>query len=251
MLVEIAASDGKGRILIDNPPLNILTRDLLAQLRDGLEELRADPELRVLLLAARGKHFSAGADVAEHLPPQFRELIPEFVATVVSLLEFPVPVIAAVQGKCLGGGLELVLAADMVIAAEGASFGQPEIKLGVFPPVACVLLPVLVPRGAAAEVLFTGEVLTAAEAREWGLVHEVVPDGELEARAGALANRVARQSASSLRLAKRCYQGDPTALRGVLERAARIYVDELMATEDALAGLEAFLQKRDPVWRHR
>lgn len=236
---------------MDNPPLNILTRDLLSELRSALGELGRDPEVRVLVLAARGKHFSAGADVREHLFPECRDLIPEFVETVGALLDFPVPVIAAVRGRCLGGGLELALAADLVIAEEGASFGQPEIKLGVFPPVACVLLPLLVPRGAAAELLFTGELLSAGEAKELGLVRYVVPDGELESRAAALAGRVARHSGSTLRLTKRCYCRDRAELRGALEQAAKIYLEELMSTEDAVAGLTAFLEKREPVWRHQ
>lgn len=251
MLVELSKSGGQGQLVIQNPPLNILTRALLSELRAGLEDLASDSSLRVLLLAARGKHFSAGADVGEHLLPECRDLIPEFIETVAALLGFPVPVIAAVQGKCLGGGLELVMAADIVVAAEGAGFGQPEIKLGVFPPAACVLLPHLLPRGAAAELLFTGELLSATEARGLGLVRYVVPDGELEGRVRELADRIARHSASSLRLTKRCYRGDVAALREALDRAGRIYLDELMNTEDAVAGLTAFLEKREPVWHHR
>lgn len=251
MLVELSKSGGKGQLVIQNPPLNILTRGLLAELRERLEDLASDSELRVLVVGARGKHFSAGADVGEHLLPECRDLIPEFIETVVALLSFPVPVIAAVQGKCLGGALELVMAADIVVAAEGASFGQPEIKLGVFPPAACVLLPLLVPRGAAAELLFTGDLLSGTEAKDLGLVRYVVPDAELEGRVGELADRIARHSACSLRLTKRCYRGDAAGLREALDRAGRIYLDELMSTEDAVAGLTAFLEKREPVWRHR
>ncbi|GBD31791.1 Cyclohexa-1,5-dienecarbonyl-CoA hydratase [bacterium HR33] len=251
MLVHLYKADGRAHLAIDNPPLNILTRGVLSELRGALEELSADLELRAVVLEARGKHFSAGADVREHLLPECRDLIPEFVDTVAALYEFPVPLIAAVRGKCLGGGLELVLAADMVIAEEGASFGQPEIRLGVFPPVACVLLPLLAPAGAAAELLFTGEAVSAAEAKELGIVRHVVPEGELESRTLELAQRVARHSAGTLRLTKRCYKAGRAVARETWDRAARIYLDELMATEDAVAGLTAFLEKRQPVWRHR
>ena len=175
MSIETSHAEGLGRVTLTDPPLNILTRSMLAQLREGLAELAAEPSLRAVLLAATGKHFSAGADVGEHLPPTYRELIPEFLDTVLAIATFPLPVVAAVQGRCLGGGFEVAMSADLIVAAEGASFGQPEIMLGVLPPAACALLPFLCGRGAAARIVYTGENLSSADALQAGIVQQVVP----------------------------------------------------------------------------
>ncbi|NIU62892.1 MAG: hypothetical protein GWN66_19050, partial [Pseudomonas stutzeri] len=201
---------------------------------------------------AEGKHFSAGADVSEHLPPTYEDLIPEFLDTVAAIDTFPLPVVAAVQGKCLGGGFELAMAADIIVAGEGASFGQPEILLGVLPPAACALLPDICSPGVAAELVFTGDPLRAQDAQRAGLVTRVVPDAELERASVELAERMTRHSAAALRLAKRMLQGGRQDARAAaLSRAGAIYTDELMKTKDALEGLNAFLEKRQPTWSHQ
>jgi cyclohexa-1,5-dienecarbonyl-CoA hydratase len=251
MTVRIAITDGIGRLTLDHPPLNILTRAVLSGLRDALEQLRTTPDLRALLLTAEGKHFSAGADVGEHLPPEYREMIPEFIETVVRLDQFPLPVVVAVRGKCLGGGFELVQAADLVIAGESAVFGQPEIRLGVFPPAACALLPGLCNPGLAAQLILTGEPIGAPEAERAGLVRRVVPDAELEAASQELLGRFARLSGATLRAAKRALRAATPDRNGLLARAGRRYVEDLMCTDDALEGLRSFVEKRQPAWSHR
>ncbi len=252
LVIRASVEDGLARVVLDHPPLNILTRQVLGDLREELRRLAGQPSLRVLLLTAQGRHFSAGADVGEHLPPHFRQLIPEFLDTLTMLDQFPLPVIAAVQGRCLGGGFELILGADLVIAAEGALFGQPEIALGVVPPAAAALLPGRCPRGLAAEIVFTGEPISAAEAERAGLVRRVVPEAELEATTLTLARRMTRHSGAALREAKRSLRGsraEEAAAR--LATAGAVYVDSLMATTDAVEGLHAFLERRPPVWRHQ
>ena len=251
MSVHASIEDGLGRIVLSHPPLNILTRDVLAGVRRELDRLAGEPSLRVLLLGAEGKHFSAGADVGEHLPPDYRELIPEFVQTVADLVSFPLPVVAAVQGRCLGGGFELAMGADIIVAAEGASFGQPEILLGVLPPAACVILPRLCSPGLAAEIVLGGDSLSAREAEREGLVRRVVPESELEEAALDITRKMTRHSAAALRIGKRMLAGDPEAVREALDRAGALYIDELMETDDALEGLQAFVEKRRPEWRHR
>ena len=251
MSVHASIEDGLGRIVLSHPPLNILTRDVLAGVRRELDRLAGEPSLRVLLLGAEGKHFSAGADVGEHLPPDYRELIPEFVQTVADLVSFPLPVVAAVQGRCLGGGFELAMGADIIVAAEGASFGQPEILLGVLPPAACVILPRLCSHALAAEIVLGGDSLSASEAEREGLVRRVVPESELEEAALDIARKMTRHSAAALRIGKRMLAGDPEAVREALDRAGALYIDELMETDDALEGLQAFVEKRRPEWRHR
>jgi len=252
MLVKSVVEGGVATVTIDHPPLNVLTRALGGELRAALEALATADDLRVLVLAAAGKHFSAGADVGEHLPPEFRALIPEFIETIEAVLSFPVPVIAAVRGRCLGGGFELAQAADLMVAGEGAVFGQPEIQLAVTAPIASVLLPRRTAPGLAAEILYTGEAITAGRAREAGLVQRVVPEDRVDEEARAMADRIARWSAPALRMAKRTVRAASGLDRAEAFRAAeRIYVDELMETRDAVEGLTAFLEKRRAVWSHR
>ncbi|HET9952470.1 MAG TPA: enoyl-CoA hydratase/isomerase family protein [Candidatus Eisenbacteria bacterium] len=239
-------------LTLDHPPLNILTQALSRELRSALAGLAADPSLRALVLAAEGKHFSAGADVSEHLPPAYREMIPEFVATLETLASFPLPVIAAVRGRCLGGGFELAQCADVIVAGEGATFGQPEIVLGVTAPIACVLLPRRASPGLASELLFGGETISALRAQAAGLVQRVVHDDQVESEAQALAQRFARHSAAALRLTKKTLlAAADRPRRDALREAASIYLHELMATEDAVEGLTAFVEKRTPAWRNR
>jgi cyclohexa-1,5-dienecarbonyl-CoA hydratase len=252
MMVDTLLEDGIGTVTLRHPPLNILTRAVLAELRESLARLAAEPELRALVLAAEGRQFSAGADVGEHLEPHHRELIPEFVQTVRALAEFPLPVVAAVKGKCLGGGFELVQAADVIVAGDSASFGQPEIRLGVYAPAACALLPGRCDPGVAAELVFTGDAIDAVGAREAGIVQHVVADDRVEIKAHELAGRIARHSAAALRVCKQALRaGTAAPTRAALHEAERLYVDELMGTADAGEGLRAFLDKRQPVWTHR
>ncbi len=264
----IEADTRIGVITLDSPPLNILTREVLGRLRGQLAQLAEQPDLRVLLLRSEGKHFSAGASVEEHLPPACESMIPEFGETVLALWDFPLPVVAAVRGRCLGGGFELVQAADLVIAADDAVFGQPEIALGVFPPAACALLPRLVGAARAAELVLGGESLSAAEAEAAGLVRRVVPGACLDDAAQGLARQIARHSGAALRLAKKALRGAAGAAQGKgkgkgngdgsdhgvaghLRTATDIYLNELMRTADAREGLRAFLEKRRPEWSDR
>lgn len=251
--VTSTSENGIARVTIDHPPLNILTRELAGELRATFRSLAADQTLRVVVLGAAGKNFSAGADVGEHLPPAWKTMVPEFLDTIAALRAFPVPLVAAVRGRCLGGGFEIVQAMDLVVAGETASFGQPEIQLGVIPPAACALLPILAGAACAAEIVYTGDPLTAAQALAAGLVARVVPDDAVDAEALALAGRIARHSAAALRVAKRAMR-PPARERleaDALAGAGRHYARDLMRTADATEGLTAFLEKRTPAWTHR
>ncbi|MBI3983656.1 MAG: enoyl-CoA hydratase/isomerase family protein [Gemmatimonadetes bacterium] len=250
--VHVEFSAGIARLTLDHPPVNILTRAVMAELRDALGRVSGDESVRVVVFLAGGKHFSAGADVGEHLPPAHEQLIPEFLATVEALLDCPVPLVAGVRGRCLGGGFELVQAADLAVAGEGARFGQPEIVLGVLPPAACALLPVLTAPGVAAELVLTGDPMTAADAERAGLVRRVVPDDRVDEEALAMGARIARHSRAALVLTKKALRaGRRAAVAEALAAARGIYLDDLMATRDALEGLRAFQDKREPVWSHR
>ncbi len=250
--VTTSHCDGVLTLAIDNPPLNILTQAVLAEIRTALHDLADDSSVRVLVLTAAGKHFSAGADVREHLPGAFEKMIPEFMETVDAIRTFPVPVIASVTGKCLGGGFELAMAADLIAASDTAAFGQPEILLGVIPPAACVLLPRLIPPGTARYLIMSGEVLTAEEARTLGLVHRTFAQDELEKGTLETARAIARNSRAALRIAKQAFLDTETRRTpDALSRATRLYLDDLMNTEDSVRGLRAFVDKQQPQWRHR
>ena len=163
-----------------------------------------------------------------------------------------VPTVAALNGVALGGGCELALACDMIVAAEHAKIGQPEIRLGVFPPVAAVLLPRLVPPARAMELLLGGGTLTAAEALAVGLVNRVLPLEVFAAQVGAFVEPFLRLSGAALKTTKRAVRA--AAGRGfdeALAAAEHIYLDELMKTADAHEGLASFMEKRAPVWTHR
>jgi cyclohexa-1,5-dienecarbonyl-CoA hydratase len=250
MSIEVGTGGGIARVVLDAPPLNILTQALLADLRAVLIERAADPTLRVLVLSARGKHFSAGASVEEHLPGVVETMIPEFMQTILALESFPAPVVVAVHGRCLGGAMELALAGDIVIAAEGALFGTPEIRLGVLPPAACVQLPRLVPAGLAAELIFTGRSIDAEAARAGGLVSRVVSTDALDGEVTRLAESIAANSAAALRSAKKALKAGAGRTDERMAAVSRVYLDELMRTRDATEGLRSFTEKRQPEWSH-
>ena len=250
-MISIHHDDGIARLILHAPPLNILTRSILQELCTALQTVRGYAGVRVLLLQAEGEHFSAGASVEEHLPGEFREMLKDFEAAVLALHAFPLPVIACVQGRCLGGAFELVQAADLIVAAEDAKFGQPEINLGVIAPIACALLPSRIGAARAAELLFTGDPLTAEAAAAEGLVTRVVPRASLHDEAVALAQRIARRSAAALRLTKEALRRAAGSVEPGIAAASAVYADQLMTTHDALEGLQAFVQKRTPQWSHR
>jgi cyclohexa-1,5-dienecarbonyl-CoA hydratase len=250
MSIDVKSSEGIAHVVLDDPPLNILTQDLLAEVREALSGLAADPTLRVMLIRAEGKHFSAGASVKEHLPGTVERMIPEFMQTIQALHDFPVPVVCAVQGRCLGGALELALAADIVIASERAVFGVPEISLGVIPPAACIQLPRLVPPGVAAALVFTGEPIGAHAAMTAGLVLRVVEEDALHAEAMRVALSISAHSAAALRKAKETLRAGAGLVDRTMMEASRIYLDDLMRTTDATEGLQSFIEKRQPHWTH-
>jgi cyclohexa-1,5-dienecarbonyl-CoA hydratase len=251
-MVEVYREDGSARIELNAPPLNLLSRAGLAELRQALAGLAPDPELRVVLLEARGTDFSGGGVVREHLAPDYKTVVPELGVTALALHDFPVPVVAAVQGRCLGSGFQLVQAADVVVAGESASFGQPEIRLGVFAPVACALLAEKCGQGLAARLLYTGETLSAERALAAGLVSDVVPDADLPAAARAVVTAIAEHSAATIRLLKKALRAVRRGQAGMaIATATHTYVTELMQTQDASEGLTAFLEDRPPAWTHQ
>lgn len=249
--IRAVISAGVRRIALANPPLNVLTTDMLNELADAVNAVDADTHARVLLLTGEGRRaFCAGVDVADHTPDRVGDMLHAFARVVAAILGAKVPVVAALNGAALGGGLELALACDIVLAREGVSIGQPEIRLGVFPPVAAVLLPRLIGRQAALDLILTGRMIRAEEARALGLVAAAFPADSFDDDVSEYVHRMAEQSAPVLRLAKRAVNdGTERTLAQALREADRIYLEELMALHDPHEGLAAFMEKRVPVWR--
>lgn len=239
------------RLRLSKPKANLVDAAMIEALHEALTQYRRHVMLRGVILDAEGPHFSFGASVEEHLPARCAAMLTSLHALLLELLEFPVPVLVAVQGQCLGGGLELALACGRIFAAPGAQFGQPEIKLGVFAPAASALLPYRVNQPDAEDLLLTGRSVGAEEALVMGLAQSVAEDPAAAALAW-FEQHLLGKSAAALACAT-------VAARGVMqhkvrERLAeleRLYLDWLMRTHDANEGLAAFLEKRQPAWTHQ
>ncbi|MFI5202319.1 MAG: enoyl-CoA hydratase/isomerase family protein [Candidatus Kapaibacterium sp.] len=230
---------------------NILTRQAMHELREALEDIKRDPNVKAVLFLGEGKHFSFGASVEEHQREQAAGMIHDFHELILDVANLSVPTIAVVSGYCLGGAMELVLATNSIFADETAVFGQPEINLGVFPPPASILLPLKLGYARAEELLLTGENIPASRAYELGLVNKLYPSAEAlrEGTDAWIAKHLLPKSASSLRLAIRAERSVfVETLQTHLRRLERLYVDELMSTHDANEGIAAFLEKRKPDW---
>ena len=233
------------------PRANILDRAMIGDLGRACDALVGRRGLVAIVVGAEGPNFSYGASVEEHLPGQIEAVLAELHTLLARFLELPAPTIAAVRGSCLGGGLELALACDLILAEESARLGQPEIQLGVFPPAASALLPARIGAGPAAELILTGSTWSGRRAAEVGLVTRLAPDGGLEEALSAwLEKTFLDRSPAALAQAARATR---RALRRAVERdlpeLERQYLDELMAEPDAVEGLRAFLDKRRPRWR--
>lgn len=242
--------DGVARLVLNRPPLNVLHIPMLRELDEVLTDLAADPELKLLVMTGEGKAFCVGVDVADHTADRVELMIEAFHGVIRKLLLLEMPVVAAVNGAALGGGCELLLACDLVIASEKAKLGQPEIRLGVFPPVAAALMPRLIGRQRALDLVLTGRVIGAAEAREMGLVGRVVPVEGFDEAVAEYVGSLSSLSRPVLRLTKRTVvEGMAESLWDAFDRAEKRYLHELMELDDAHEGLAAFLEKREPVWR--
>ena len=242
------------RLTIQRPPLNVLDIPAIREFRDKLVGLWDDKTVytAVRLVEIRGsgeKAFSAGVEIRDHFPERAAEMLNEFHALIRSVLRAPCPMVAVVRGNCLGGGMELALACDFILAAEDASFGQPEIRVGAFPPVASVLLPRLIPEKRAVEMILTGEGVGAHEAARLGLVNLVARVDDFDAEVARFEEKLLARSPAVMTMALRAVrmrrlEGFEPALREV----ERIYLQELLPTKDATEGLQAFVEKRSPRW---
>lgn len=246
--------DGVTTITIERPPLNIINLEMIEELIEVINSVRYQRDCRVLVLrSGTDQVFSGGADVKEHLPDRADILISRFGKLVSEIISFPRPTIAVLKGKCLGGGMELALACDFVLAGSSAVLGQPEIGVGVFPPVAAAMYPRITGLKNTAKIVLTGRSFSATEALSMGLVSYTANDEEeLERMLQALVSDLKSKSAVVLEFAKRAMRENLSLpLDQALSNSSSLYLNELMKTTDAVEGLTAFLEKRKPTWVDR
>jgi cyclohexa-1,5-dienecarbonyl-CoA hydratase len=240
-------------ITLDRPPYNVLDIALMEELNHALDAAAAEPSAKVLMITAAGeKVFSAGVDVMDHTPDKVVQMIDVFHGILKRLMVFPLPTVAALNGSAMGGGCELAIACDMVIASDSAKLGQPEIKLGVFPPIAAILMPKIIALPKVMELLLGGGLIDAAEAERLGMLNRVVSRENFRAEARAFVEQFLSLSRVALIYTKRAIReasGKP--FFEALFTVEQIYLKELMGTADAVEGLNAFMEKRKPVWTDR
>src|SRR6266850_2719587 len=243
-IVTYALEDRVARVTLDRPPLHVLDLAAIREYSAALGRVERDTAAVCILSSAGERAFSAGVDIADHTRDKVATMLEHFHSLIRKIRRIECVSIAAVRGVALGGGFELALACDMIVAEEGANFGVPEIWLGCFPPVAAAVLPRLMAPQKAAELLLSGEPITAREAASYGLVNLVAKPGGLDAALDRYVTLFTEKSGAALRIAKRAIRiGEEEPFGPALSTIERLYLDELMRTEDSKEGIRAYLEK--------
>lgn len=248
---DIDISEGVATVTMHRPPLNVLHNPMMVEFNDLLESMPAGGNHAAIVIRAEGKAFSAGVDVSDHTDEKVGDMIRLFHGIFRKLLATDAVTIAVVQGAALGGGCELACFCDVVLASERAKFGQPEVQVGVFPPVAACILPLQIGIKKTVELTALGATIPAAEAHRIGLVSHVYPADEFEACVESYLADIRKLSRPVVRLAKRATMlAAREQILAHLERAEALYLGELMKLSDAHEGVAAFMEKRTPEWKH-
>ena len=245
-------ADGVARITLARPKHNVLDIDMMNELNGILEGLVADDALKCVVLYGEGPSWCAGVEVGDHKPEMVDDMVATFNRIFERINQLDVPTIAAVHGLCLGGGMEVAIACDIVMASEKAKFGQPEIKLGFFPPYAVIRLPELVGPAKAIEICCSGKTYTAAEARDMGFVGHVAPADQFADAVEKMIKEIAYCSPLIIRLNKRavgkCLGVDFASAVAV---SSDYFLNTMMKTQDTLEGIASFEERRKPEWKNR
>jgi len=238
------------RLKLNRPKANIVDAEMIAALAGAFEDHSGNKDLGAVLVEAEGPHFSFGASVEEHMPESCAHMLKSLHALVKTMLEYPVPILVAIRGQCLGGGLEVAMAGHHLFAAPDANLGQPEMMLGVFAPAASCLLPERVGQARAEDLLYSGRSVSGADSLDMGLV-DALADDPVQMALDYFDTHLAPKSTSSLRLAVRAARfGFTDRMIAKLQVVEALYLNELMSTHDAVEGLEAFVAKRKAKWEN-
>src|SRR5262249_11012588 len=239
-------------VRLNRPPMNVLDFQMIDELLLTLQALERRSEVIAIILSGSERAFSAGVDVAIHTPEQVPTMLQKFHGLIAVLAKLRKITVAEVRGACLGGGAELAMVCDFVYTSDQAKWGFPDISLGCYPPVACTALAALVGQKRAADLIFTGRIIGGADAAEWGLANSAHAEGDLQKTIQNTLDHLLKLSPAALAYAKKAfYAWDSIHLDKGLARAEKIYIEELMQTEDAREGIQAWLEKRKAVWKGR
>ena len=248
--IQTELREGVATLTLNRPPLNVLNIEMMEEINSYFESLLKEKALKLLVMQGAGKAFSAGVDVGEHLGDLVYKMIEVFHKMFRLMDGLKVPSISVVNGSALGGGCELAVYCDMVIATEKAKFGQPEIQVGVFPPIAALAFPRMIGRKKALELILSGDVISAQEALTLGMINKIVPEASLAEEVRRFVEKFKKLSGTVLKLTK---EATLAGLNDDMDRGLKIiekiYLDRLMKTNDAIEGLKAFLDKRKPAWK--
>ncbi len=253
--ILVETSGAVAKLTLNKPATNnSLTIRLMQELTQAIEQLHDARDVRVIRIEASkdSRAFSAGVALSDATPERAFQMVETFHGIFRAMLEISKPVLTVVNGPAVGAGCELALFGDLVVATEKAAFAQPEVKAGLFPPIAAIILPHLVGPKRALQMILTGERINAQEALKLGLVNRVVPEAELEATVQAMIAQVSEQSAPVLEMAKKViFQSMGQPLLEAMKNSANLYLNQLMDLEDSQEGLRAILERRKPVWKNK
>ncbi len=250
--IKIDKTDSVARIVLNRPKHNVLNIDMMNELNEELDIIAKEDDLKCLVITGEGKSFCAGVEVSDHKPEMVEEMVSVFNRIFENINKIDIPIIAAVNGACLGGGMEVAIACDIVIASEKAILGQPEIKLGFFPPYAALRLPELVGTAKAIEICTTGRTYSAEEAKHMGFVSHTAPAEEFKEIVEKTIKEITYSSPLIIRLNKRAVRRHlGTNFSQGVELVSNYFLNTMMKTDDTLEGIKSFEEKRKPVWKNR
>ncbi|HXN21448.1 MAG TPA: enoyl-CoA hydratase/isomerase family protein [Candidatus Dormibacteraeota bacterium] len=250
--VRYRTEGAAARLTLARPEHNLLNEQMLRELAWGIELSGEQDGIKLIVLDSSCKVFCGGIDIGEYTTQRVFQMLDAFHAAFAAMLEVGKPVLTVVNGPAIGGGAELAAFGDLVVATPRARFAQPEISIGIFPPLASTILPYLVGPKVALELVLTGEPVTAERALTLGLVNRLVPEAQLEKTVQEMVERITSHSGPVLAMAKRAILGGMgLSLREGMKNSMNIFLNELYRLEDAQEGLRAIIEKRKPLWKNR
>lgn len=250
--IQYDTSSFVAKLVLNHPPYNVLTVPMMSEIAEAIEGLSTRNDIKAILITSSQKMFSAGISLEDSKADRVFQTLDAFNRVFSAIREISKPLIVVVNGPAIGAGSELVAFGDMVIATPNAKFAQPEVKLGVFPPFAAVMLPMMIGPKKTYELILTGEALGAEEAHLLGFVNKVVPEAQLQATVDGIVNKIGEFSGPVLEVTKKVIassQGVP--LHEAMKKSQDIYLNQLQALEDVQEGIRAVLEKRKPVWKNK